>query len=72
MVIFIVFVCIHVTLPFLLSLSETDLNTFTPEERHEVKVREGVGAVLLCDPPRHYPGKLISSSYFSAFMRRAG
>ncbi|XP_048355503.1 contactin-1 isoform X1 [Sphaerodactylus townsendi] len=34
------------------------LNTFTPEERHEVKVREGVGAVLLCDPPRHYPDDL--------------
>lgn len=38
------------------TLSCIDLYPFTPEERHAVKVREGVGAVLLCDPPPHYPG----------------
>ncbi|KAJ7329753.1 hypothetical protein JRQ81_015927 [Phrynocephalus forsythii] len=31
------------------------LHPFPPEERHPVKVREGVGAVLLCNPPPHYP-----------------
>jgi len=39
-----------------LSLSELDLDPFPPEERYEVKVREGVGAVLICEPPYHYPG----------------
>ncbi|KAH0616608.1 hypothetical protein JD844_027850 [Phrynosoma platyrhinos] len=34
------------------------LHPFTPEERHPVKVREGVGAVLLCNPPPHYPDDL--------------
>lgn len=38
--------------PFL----KLDLDPFPPEERYEVKVREGVGAVLLCEPPYHYPG----------------
>uniref|UniRef100_A0A8D0CE76 Contactin 1 n=1 Tax=Salvator merianae TaxID=96440 RepID=A0A8D0CE76_SALMN len=34
------------------------LYPFAPEERQAVKVREGVGAVLLCDPPPHYPDDL--------------
>uniref|UniRef100_A0A670JC41 Contactin 1 n=1 Tax=Podarcis muralis TaxID=64176 RepID=A0A670JC41_PODMU len=40
------------------SLNFGYLYPFTPEERHAVKVREGVGAVLLCDPPPHYPDDL--------------
>lgn len=39
--------------PFFFKL---DLDPFPPEERYEVKVREGVGVVLLCEPPYHYPG----------------
>ncbi|XP_053114234.1 contactin-1 isoform X2 [Hemicordylus capensis] len=34
------------------------LYPFTPEKRYEVKVPEGVGAVILCDPPPHYPDDL--------------
>nr|XP_048692016.1 contactin-1 [Caretta caretta] len=40
------------------TLSFGYLDTFPPEERYEVKVREGVGAVLLCEPPYHYPDDL--------------
>ncbi|XP_074921862.1 contactin-1 isoform X2 [Chelonoidis abingdonii] len=40
------------------TLSFGYLDTFPPEERYEVKVREGVGAVLLCDPPYHSPDDL--------------
>ncbi|XP_061495933.1 contactin-1 isoform X2 [Rhineura floridana] len=40
------------------SLNFGYLYPFTPEERHAVKIREGVGAVLLCDPPLHYPDDL--------------
>lgn len=39
-----------------------DLDPFPPEERSEVKVREGVGAVLLCEPPYHYPGNSVQSA----------
>lgn len=39
-----------------------DLDPFPPEERYEVKVREGVGAVLLCEPPYHYPGNSAQSA----------
>lgn len=34
-----------------------DLDPFPPEERPEVRVKEGKGMVLLCDPPYHFPGK---------------
>ncbi|KAH1186269.1 contactin-1 [Mauremys mutica] len=40
------------------TLSFGYLDTFPPEERYEVKVREGIGAVLLCGPPYHYPDDL--------------
>ncbi|XP_030404824.1 contactin-1 isoform X2 [Gopherus evgoodei] len=40
------------------TLSFGYLDTFPPEERYEVKVREGVGAVLLCEPPYHSPDDL--------------
>ncbi|XP_074840181.1 contactin-1 [Carettochelys insculpta] len=40
------------------ALSFGYLDTFPPEERYEVKVREGVGVVLLCEPPYHYPDDL--------------
>ncbi|XP_041327420.1 contactin-1 [Pyrgilauda ruficollis] len=40
------------------TLSFGYLDPFPPEERYEVKVREGVGAVLLCEPPYHYPDDL--------------
>ncbi|XP_024056843.1 contactin-1 [Terrapene carolina triunguis] len=40
------------------TLSFGYLDTFPPEERYEVKVREGIGAVLLCQPPYHYPDDL--------------
>ena len=38
-------------------LSRLDLDPFPPEERPEVRVKEGKGMVLLCDPPYHFPGK---------------
>ncbi|XP_047248527.1 contactin-1a isoform X2 [Girardinichthys multiradiatus] len=34
------------------------LDLFSSEERLAVHVKEGQGAVLLCAPPPHYPGKL--------------
>uniref|UniRef100_A0AAY4DXS2 Contactin 1 n=1 Tax=Denticeps clupeoides TaxID=299321 RepID=A0AAY4DXS2_9TELE len=34
------------------------LDMFSTEEREAVRVREGQGAVLLCDPPPHYPDDL--------------
>ncbi|XP_030072034.1 contactin-1 [Microcaecilia unicolor] len=34
------------------------LDPFPTEERYEVKVKEGIGAVLLCDPPLHFPDEL--------------
>ncbi|XP_029472058.1 contactin-1 isoform X2 [Rhinatrema bivittatum] len=34
------------------------LETFPTEERYEVKVKEGIGAVLLCEPPAHFPDEL--------------
>ncbi|XP_053572700.1 contactin-1 [Bombina bombina] len=34
------------------------LDTFPSEERYEVKVKEGTGAVLICDPPPHFPDDL--------------
>ncbi|XP_038625869.1 contactin-1 isoform X2 [Tachyglossus aculeatus] len=34
------------------------LDPFPPEERTEVKVKEGIGLVLLCDPPYHFPDDL--------------
>uniref|UniRef100_A0A7M4FX32 Contactin 1 n=1 Tax=Crocodylus porosus TaxID=8502 RepID=A0A7M4FX32_CROPO len=40
------------------TLSFGYLDPFPPEERYEVKVREGVGVVLLCEPPYHYPDDL--------------
>ncbi|XP_069084956.1 contactin-1 [Pleurodeles waltl] len=35
------------------------LDPFSPEERYAVQVKEGIGAVLLCDPPPHYPDDLV-------------
>ncbi|XP_043943377.1 contactin-1 [Protopterus annectens] len=40
------------------TLSFGYLDFFSPEERREVKIKEGIGAVLLCDPPDHYPEDL--------------
>ncbi|EHB08407.1 Contactin-1 [Heterocephalus glaber] len=34
------------------------LDPFPPEERPEVRVKEGKGMVLLCDPPYHFPDDL--------------
>nr|AAI70294.1 Contactin/F3/F11 [Xenopus laevis] len=34
------------------------LDPFPTEERYEVKVKEGTGAVLICDPPPHVPDDL--------------
>lgn len=42
---------------FSFSLWQLDLDPFPPEERPEVKVKEGKGMVLLCDPPYHFPGE---------------
>ena len=39
-----------------LFVSLLDLDPFPPEERPEVRVKEGKGMVLLCDPPYHFPG----------------
>ncbi|KAJ8002672.1 hypothetical protein DPEC_G00161320 [Dallia pectoralis] len=35
------------------------LDFFSSEEREAVQVKEGLGAVLLCAPPPHYPAKLL-------------
>ncbi|XP_068950931.1 contactin-1 isoform X1 [Petaurus breviceps papuanus] len=40
------------------TLSFGYLHPFPPEERVEVKVKEGIGLVLLCDPPYHFPDDL--------------
>ncbi|XP_075863295.1 contactin-1 isoform X1 [Microcebus murinus] len=40
------------------TLSFGYLDPFPPEERPEVKVKEGKGMVLLCDPPYHFPDDL--------------
>lgn len=50
-----------------LAFLKLDLDPFPPEERYEVKVREGVGAVLLCEPPYHYPGNSARSASFSMY-----
>ncbi|KAM4676290.1 contactin-1 [Discoglossus pictus] len=34
------------------------LGMFPADERYEVTVKEGIGAVLLCDPPPHFPDDL--------------
>ncbi|XP_011913213.1 PREDICTED: contactin-1-like [Cercocebus atys] len=40
------------------TLSFGYLDPFPPEERPEVRVKEGKGMVLLCDPPYHFPDDL--------------
>ncbi|XP_053319068.1 contactin-1 [Spea bombifrons] len=40
------------------TLSFGYLDTFPVEERYQVRVKEGIGAVLICDPPPHYPDDL--------------
>ncbi|KAM4747400.1 contactin-1 [Rhinophrynus dorsalis] len=40
------------------SLNFGYLDPFPAEERYAVKVKEGIGAVLICDPPPHYPDDL--------------
>uniref|UniRef100_A0A8D0GZF7 Contactin-1 n=1 Tax=Sphenodon punctatus TaxID=8508 RepID=A0A8D0GZF7_SPHPU len=57
------YVCIASNIHGIVRSREANLNfgyldLFPPEERSEVKVREGVGAVLLCEPPYHYPDDL--------------
>ncbi|XP_062838550.1 contactin-1 [Anolis carolinensis] len=57
------YVCIAYNVHGTIRSREATLNfgylyPFTPEERHPVKVKEGVGAVLLCNPPPHYPDDL--------------
>ncbi|KAI4576700.1 hypothetical protein MJT46_002535 [Ovis ammon polii x Ovis aries] len=43
------------------TLSFGYLDPFPPEERPEVRVKEGKGMVLLCDPPYHFPDTRIKS-----------
>ncbi|XP_073476030.1 contactin-1 [Aquarana catesbeiana] len=40
------------------SLNFGYLDPFPPEERPEVKVKEGTGVMLICDPPPHFPDDL--------------
>ncbi|CAH2278023.1 contactin-1 [Pelobates cultripes] len=34
------------------------LDTFSSDERYEVRVKEGIGAMLICAPPPHFPDDL--------------
>ncbi|KAM3832314.1 contactin-1 [Vipera latastei] len=66
------YVCIAYNIHGTIRSREATLNfgylyPFPPEERHAVKVREGVGAVLLCDPPPHYPDDLSYRWFLNDF-----
>uniref|UniRef100_A0A670ZLQ6 Contactin 1 n=1 Tax=Pseudonaja textilis TaxID=8673 RepID=A0A670ZLQ6_PSETE len=66
------YVCIAYNIHGTIRSREATLNfgylyPFPPEERHAVKVREGIGAVLLCDPPPHYPDDLSYRWFLNDF-----
>uniref|UniRef100_A0A8C6XG96 Neuronal cell adhesion molecule n=1 Tax=Naja naja TaxID=35670 RepID=A0A8C6XG96_NAJNA len=66
------YVCIAYNIHGIIRSREATLNfgylyPFPPEERHAVKVREGIGAVLLCDPPPHYPDDLSYRWFLNDF-----
>ncbi|KAM8972050.1 contactin-1 [Pelodytes ibericus] len=40
------------------TLSFGYLDMFSTDERHEVRVKEGIGAMMICAPPPHFPDDL--------------